>query len=271
MFVRLGGLGIIVFWAASMTWLVWHDVWPAVTAGQPPRVVRTEPGNQAPVSCQVGIFNKYGHRVGSAWSTYYPIAEAARREDTIHLQSFIGLPETLVQISSSFDPEGQLDEFKLEIWGHDVPVKVTGERFSSMYGFNLDVGTWHERLRLEADAAGLIGDVFRPFASLPGLKVGQSWRMQVVNPIALLSGFGDRFVPMLVRVTRREPVTTLDGRTVDCVVEAPNAKAWVDEAGTVIVQQVELPVGGTLTIRAEPYDRDAEQEAVETVKGEASP
>lgn len=258
MLLRLGGFGVIVFWAASMAWLVWHDVWPGLTAGDPPRMVRVEVAADGPVSYQAGIFNKYGHRIGTAWSTYHPIGDTARREDTIYVESFVGILPTLLEITSGFTREGNLDEFRLEVLGQGIPIEVQGERFGSMYGFNIRIDTVHERIRLDAEAAGLIGDVFRPFASLPGLEVGQSWRMQVLNPISIITGFGDRFVPMLVRVTRREVVATAEVGSLDClVVEAPNATAWVDDNGRVIVQQVELPVGGTLTIRDEPYDAAA--------------
>ncbi len=261
MLLRLGGIAITVFWAASMAWLIRHDVWPGLTAGEPPRIIGQDRSSIAS-SCQAGVFNKYGHRIGTAWSTLQPLGDTARREDVIYVRSFAGLQPTLLEIDSGFTADGKLDEFRLEILGQGMPIEVEGERFGSMYGFNLRVGTFPERIRLDADAAGLIGDAFRPFASLPGLEVGQSWRMQVINPVAILTGLGDRFVPMLVRVTRREGITAADGNEVDClVVEAPNVTAWVDRDGKVITQQVELPVGGTLTIRDEPYDESAKSEA----------
>ncbi len=272
MFLRVGGFGVIVFWAASMAWVVWHDVWPGLTAGDPPRMARAEVAANGPVSYQSGIFNKYGHRIGTAWSTYHPIGDTARREDVVYVESFAGIPPTLLEITSGFTTDGKLDEFRLEVLGQDVPIEVQGERFGSMYGFNLRVGTVQERIRLDAKAASLIGDVFRPFASLPGLKAGQSWRMQVLNPISIITGLGDRFVPMLVRVTRREAVTTTEGAILDClVVEAPNATAWVGDDGRVIIQQVELPVGGTLTIRDEPYDDAAKAAARGRFTREDSP
>ena len=262
MLLRLSGVFIFVFWLASMSWLIWRDVWPGLTAGEPPVAFRSDLAGSGQVSYQAGIYNKYGHRIGAAWTTYFPIGATATREDVIKLGSFAGLAPTLLEITSKFTAEGELDEFTVKVLGQPMKIEVTGERFGSWYGFNIDVGTLHERIRVESEAAGLLGDVFRPFASLPGLEVGQSWRMQVVNPLSLMTGLGDRFIPMLVRVTGRETVTTADGRTVDClVVEAPNAKAWVDDEGKVIVQQVELPVGGMLTIRDEPYDESAKTAA----------
>jgi hypothetical protein len=196
----------------------------------------------------------------------------------VFLRSFVSFGRCLIEVDSVFE-DGHLDEFDLSVWADQIPfptirdthtgenqgqIHVRGERFASVYGFSVRLGPnpVPETFKIPAGQAGLVGDAFRPFASLPGLKVGQSWRMQVVNPIAALSGFGDRFTTLLVRVTGRETVNTPDNRKVDClVVEAPNVKAWVDDDGLVLVQQVELPVGGTITARAEPYNEQAKIDA----------
>jgi hypothetical protein len=66
MLLRVGGFVIVLFWAASMTWLVWHDVWPVLTAGDPPDVMVG--AGPAGSGWQVGIYNKYDQRIGTAWS-----------------------------------------------------------------------------------------------------------------------------------------------------------------------------------------------------------
>lgn len=260
--LRTGALLIILFWAASMTWLVWHDVWPVLTAGDPPNVAARLDSNRQ--TYQVGIYNKYGQRIGTVWSTYRQIGNSSRREDVIHLKSFPVLGRGLIRIDSQFSEDGRLDQFTLSVRSPDIDLSITGERFSSVYGFTIAAGAGPETFKVNAADAGLIGDAFRPFAALPGLEVGQSWRMQVVNPIAALTGFGQRFTPILVRVTGREVITTSDGRSVTClVVEAPGVKAWVDRDGLVLVQEVELPIGGRITLRDEPFDAQAMQDAAE--------
>ena len=276
MLLRLSGLAIILFWLASMTWLVGHDVWPGLTAGAPPNAVLDANGDR-PTDSQVGLYNKYDQRIGTAWTLYSGLRDARKREDVVHLRYFATLGRCLAEIDSVFTQEGQLDEFDLSVWADEIPfepiidrgtghdqgqIHVRGERFASVYGFTVRAGPVWETFKIPGSQTGLIGDVFRPFAALPGLTVGQSWRMQVVNPIAAVTGIGDRFVTLLVRVTGRETITTTDGRRVNClVVEAPNTKAWVDDHGVVLEQQVELPVGGTITSRAEPYDPQAKTDA----------
>jgi hypothetical protein len=265
---------ILFFWAAATTWLVWHDVWPALTAGDPPEVGPASWAVSGPTTFQVGIFNKYDQRIGTAWTTYSPIGSS--REDEVYLHWFPMPGPILVTIDLTFTEDGQLDEFDLAVRGGGLPfpqangrapIEIKGERFASVYGFTVTAGginDIHETFKITTEEAGLIGNVFRPFAALPRLEVGQSWRMQVVNPVSVITGVGRRFVPMLVRVTGREMITTSDGRQVSClVVEAPNVRAWVDDQGLVWEQKVELPIGGPITVRTEPFDREARLDTLE--------
>ncbi len=266
MIPRLGGVFIVLFWSASMTWLLWHDIWPGLTAGDPPVGANLVSAESGPISHQFAILDQYEHRIGTAWTAFGAKGDASFRQDFFFIERFLNLPPILIAVDSDFLADGQLQEFHLSVHGLDMRIEIDGERFASMYGFNIRAGQIKDRLRIDADSAGLIGDVFRPFSALPGLKVGQSWRMQVVNPLAVITGFGSRFVSMLARVTRAETITTSQGETVDClVVEAPNVTAWVNKRGKVLVQKVELPVGGTITVRDEAYDDDALQTAKRAV------
>ncbi len=122
--------------------------------------------------------------------------------------------------------------------------------------------------KLPLSEASLVSGAFNPFSDLSNLEVGRRWRMQVFNPIAAMTGFGNRFMPMLVEVTGREPLATPDGR-VDCViVESASAKAWVDPQGSVLLQEVTLPVIGKLRIAREAgFDDEAETLARRRVLG----
>ncbi|MDO8629233.1 MAG: hypothetical protein Q7R41_01965, partial [Phycisphaerales bacterium] len=85
---------------------------------------------------------------------------------------------------------------------------------------------------------------------------------QVVNPIAMLTGVGDQFIPMLVEVTGEERITTTDGSVNCLVVESPNARAWVDARGIVQAQEMTLPVVGRMRIvRESVFDETARNAA----------
>ena len=82
--------------------------------------------------------------------------------------------------------------------------------------------------------------------------------MQVINPVALVTGLGSPFTPMIARVTHRETITLPNGGTAEClVVEAPGVRAWIDNHGLAVKQQVNLPMGGQITVTTEDYDRTA--------------
>lgn len=257
MLTRIGALCIILFWAVMMSWLVWEDLWPAWTAQDPPKTVLSGLPTQGKAYSQVGIFDHRDQRIGSAWTTYTRLLQATLRNDCIWIARFPVLPPTRVEVDSSFDASGLLDEIEIHVYGYDIAVEIKGERFPREFVFEVKVGYQTFRtFKIPHTQAGAFGDMFRPFAALPDLRVGQAWRMQVLNPAAVVSGFGETFAPLLVRVVGTETVVR-NGGPVECfVVEAGGARALVGPDGVVYEQSVELPVGGTIVIRDEPYDAE---------------
>lgn len=255
---RLGGLGVVGFWAAMMGWLAWHDLWPAWTAQQPPDVVARglPPGGSR--HTQAGLFDGRGRRIGTVWTSHTRHDPSILREDCLWLDRFAGLPPTRIEVSASFDADRQLDEIEAAVWGHGVSVTFKGERFPRHFVFELQIGHLARRLfKIPHHRAGTFGDMFKPFTELHGLHVGQSWRMQVINPLATITNLGDPFIPVLVQVTGTGRLVR-NGAAIECfVVESPGAQAWVGPDGTVYEQSVELPIGGRIVIRDEPYDGGA--------------
>lgn len=254
---RLMGLGVVVFWLVATSWLFWHDILPAWTAQQPPRVVARAWVEQYGRQSQFGIYDPWDRRIGGIW-TQYSSGASTDREDNIYVQDFPLLGPSHVEIRSSFNLSGQLDEIDIAVLGQWNPIRIHGERFHKEFAFRIDAGVFRQAFKIDLAMAGTFSDVFRPFDAMPELRVGQSWRMQVFNPVAVVTGAGDRFVQKVVRVTARE-VIELNGSVRDCfVVEAPNVKAWVEcRSGLVLVQEIALPVGGTFSVKFEEYDPQA--------------
>ena len=111
---------------------------------------------------------------------------------------------------------------------------------------------------IPAYATRAVGDVVRPFESLQGLYVGQSWKLQLVNPLAgMLPGLSPQNLlgpEVLVRVTGTERILFGAKSFEAFVLEAPRLKAWVLPDGRVVRQRVELPVLGTIVLQQEPYN-----------------
>jgi hypothetical protein len=261
MITRLSTAAVVVFWLASMAWLVWHDVWPAWTAQDAPRFVAGDWLADGVRRAQARIENKYGHRIGTAWTEHRSAASGLTRRDDIWLDKLPMLPPLRIEAESDFTPDGRLDTFVLKVFGHDERIALRGELYSGQIAFLLEVGTTRQLFKVDAAVGGMVADAFRPFPALPEIHVGQSWRMQVVNPLSAVTGVGSKMIPLLVRVTGQEMLATDRGLVKCYVIEAGQAKAWVDSEGSVLRQEINLPYGGTFAIIDEPFDDAARYDA----------
>ena len=255
------GFAIVVFWSVATGWLVWHDVVPVWTAQEPPRVVASHWVSRFGGKAQLGVFDDAGRRIGGIWTTYNS-ATSTDRIDDIYFDDLPVLGPAGVHVQSAFDIDGRLDEIDISVMGAWDTVRIHGERFPSKFAFKVDAGAFRQTFKIDLDLAGMFSSTLRPFDAMPNLTVGQAWRMQVFNPISAVTGIGDKFIPMLVRVTGRDAIR-IDGRLRDCfIVEASSVKAWVERnSGLVLIQEITLPVGGTITVRHESYDAAARESA----------
>ncbi|NOX57872.1 MAG: hypothetical protein GXP29_03325 [Planctomycetes bacterium] len=254
MISRLSFIAVFAFWVGSMAWLVHHDVWPAWTAIDVPMYDGGDWLTDEMMQTQVGVSDQKGNRVGTIWTQYARTKSGLTRTDLMRIESVGPLPMLWLETGTDFTVDGHLDEIRLELFGAGEVFKLIGERYSGHLAFQLTMGHRKQYFKVDAAVMGTVDSMFRPFAILPNLKVGHSWRMHVFNPLAALTGVGSKLIPMLVKVTDRERVSTSEG-VVDCfVIDAGSARAWVRPDGVVVRQEVQLPIGGVLTIEAEPYE-----------------
>ncbi|HOJ75506.1 MAG TPA: hypothetical protein PLQ89_14315 [Phycisphaerae bacterium] len=253
---RLLTVGIVLLWVSAMTALFVRDVWPAWTAQDAPPMTRDElarfGGDQ-----QLGIFDSAGKRLGTAWSSVSKVGSNTAIHGTVHIEGLSVVPVVLVETSTEFDEKGELDSFNLDVFGVPMTsIKVRGERHGIYFPCEIQMGPLFRQANLDMAASRLIGDSLRPFNYLPLLKVGQSWRMQIVDPLSAVMGGSTRFTSIVARVTGRETIDH-DGKPVDCfrVETTPGqAKAWVAPDGRVLVQEVDVPMLGKVKVRDEDYD-----------------
>ncbi len=248
MFTRTTGLLIVPLWLAAMSWLVAHDIWPGLTAQDPPALKVTDWLRNEGSRSQLTITNEHG-RLGTIWTIYRVEGKTIRRDDVVWIERFpLDIAPLRIIGESLFTAEGVLDEFTLRLDNPDTAMRLHGERFHADFSFTFECGPLFNTYKVPLIDGGIITDAFNPFVDLGDLHVGRTWRMQVFNPVSVLTGLGDRFVSMLVTVTGEERINTGVWEGNCAVVESEGAKAWVDVRGVVQLQEMTLPLVGKIRI-----------------------
>lgn len=273
---RLFAIAVVLFWISAMSALFVRDVWPAWTAQDPPVIKLDQLAGLERRDEQYDIARSDGQRLGTAWSTVNRNGPYTAIHGMVLLDGLGDLPTLSMQTNTVFDEQGQLARFTLNV--HGVPmtrIRVHGERRGIYFPCELHLGPIHREIRLDAAASRMISESLRPFDLLPELKVGQSWRMQLLDPLsAALSAQAD-FTSIVATVTGTEKIEypAGGGQYVECfVVEASpgRTKAWVDKTGRVLAQEVEMPGFGRIGIRQEPLDETRRQAALDHVRRSAA-
>lgn len=264
-------------WLTATFGLIRRDVWPALTARQPPPTPSSELIARIGERHQYGIFRaSTGARVGTSWLQLQSRPDfangdgsqsAADIRSTTHLQPVIGNPTLLVDLNLHLLADGTLDEFTFEIKGAPWAIKARGESYGQKLAceFQVDLSKWH--FSLDTATSSLVGDTFQPFACLPDLEVGDAWRMQVIDPLMALTGGGRNLAPrtILVRVVSKETIDVGDGPIEAFVVQTEGARAWVDPRGLVLRQELDVPLVGRLAVQRETYDEGSRTRAAASI------
>ena len=262
MFTRTTGFFIVPLWLAAMSWLVAHDVWPGLSAQDPPTLKVTDWLREHGTRAQLTIMDGQ-KRIGTVWTTYLIDDTTIRRDDVIWIERLpVDLAPLRVIVESIFTSDGVLDEFEIRLDSADTRMRLKGERFPMDFAFTFETGPVFKSFKVPLNDGSLIAGAFNPFAQLSDLHVGQTWRMQVFNPIAAVTGLGNRFTSMVVSVTGEERIDTGVWEGNCLVVEAKGAKAWIDVNGVAQLQEMEFPILGSIRIIRRPdFDKAARQHA----------
>ena len=267
---RLVGIAAASLWLVAMTLLVRRDLLPFWTAQDAPA--------QAPSdeTFQVAIRNAAGVRLGTTWVRMAPTQSITTVRSTTFLDlrsatGVLAVPGPMIfDTNLAYQTGGVLDQFRLRVEGAPLPIQVVGERCRSDFACTITFGTLKKTLSLDGRLTEYLSETLRPFTHLENLRVGQRWRIRLLDPISLLRGGNLDLKMQVVTVTKREAISH-DGRQTDCFrVETEGAVAWVDESGRVLRQEVLIPLLGKWTLTDEPYDPKARIAALAMVNHEAN-
>lgn len=255
---RIWGISITLAWLVMLGFLIRQDVMPFWLAQEPPSDSIPD-GN-----FQTAIMKEGGRRIGTSWVTTVNLAESK----TVHgvtildVSTIIPLMKSIrLESTLSYNDADILDEFTFLLDTEGASARVSGERYDMEFACIAELGTVKRQISLDARLTAYLSDTLKPFTLLKGLHVGQSWRMRVIDPLALLQSQEARFDVRLVRVTKKEKIKHR-GEQAECYrVETDQTVAWADEEGRVLRQEVSMPFLGKWIMLDEPYDGRARQDA----------
>ncbi len=263
------GITCLVFMLGANALLFQRDILPAWLSGDPPDIVDGSDAFGQRRQTQLGIFDDDGRVVGRNWTIteaqgHFLEIDSSTALYPVLLPNGLATPEVRVDTRLRYRQEdGLLSDLVMTLYGLPTSVRLRGEfvppdEFACKWKLGQRPGG---TFVLDAEATRAIGDVFRPFRRMPGLYVGRTWRLSVLDPLAhILPGLKDQGMlaePMIVRVTRQETIQHRGTAVETFVVETRRTKAWVAPDGRVLRQEVELPILGRLTLRDEAFDEAA--------------
>ncbi|MEX0676580.1 MAG: hypothetical protein WD063_05865 [Pirellulales bacterium] len=262
---------VILFWLATMSWLVVAKILPPLRVGEPPNYasILEHSHDEPPASWTIEM---QGRTIGWAankivrgtdgisqfYSRVYldglPLEELAPGWLASVLKPvFSEIREMDVDKRSRFavDPLGRLSEFESRVRLADVTdaIRVQGKIDGSTLHLTVTSGEISARLTRSLSPNALMGDELSPQARMPGLRVGQTWTVPLYSPFRAATSP----LEILQATVEREDRFHWDGQTVNTRMivyrgdpgsglagDEPRGRMWVRDDGVVLRQEVSV-------------------------------
>jgi hypothetical protein len=260
---------VVLFWLATMSWLVVAKIVPPLRVGEPPNyasIVHDSP--EEPPTCwairmqgqtigwAVNGLERRKEGVSEFYSRVYldklPLAELAPGWLTTVLRPIfpdLDLVDVHKQSKLVVDPLGRLSEFESRVQLAGIPdaIKVSGQVEGSSLKLTVKSGEATVGATHSIAANSLLNDELSPQARMPNLRVGQTWTVPLYSPFRAPHSPLD----VLQASVDREDTCRWDGRDVlaRLVVyrgdagsgrasDAIRGRMWVRQDGVVLRQEV---------------------------------
>ena len=290
-------ISVVLLWLATMTWLVTAKILPPILTGRPPnyRTILEARHEEPPIGWTMFCNNRpIGWALSSTVPQPHRLTEIRSRvhfselplEDVapgwigrvFQMGDWSSLKLSLdVRTTLTIDPLGRLSllDSTVQLDPLEERIKIDGTVQGATMTLAVRSSDVVYTREVPISSKALLGDSFSPYTKLPGLKVGQSWKVRSLSPLAPRSNPVELLEATVERV---EPIVW-NGRSMDAHVlvyrnahgfgltspRGHRGKAWVAFDGTVLQQEV-VVFNSTFTFvrmsdkRAEKLAKKVEQE-----------
>lgn len=298
MYSRWFNAAVIILWLSAMGWLFSQKVLPPLWLGQPPsyRTILEAQRREPPVGWKMRFNDR---PLGWALcSTSRLPDELTEIHSWVHfdeipleeltpgwlraLLRFVEQPVARLEMDARntmlIDPLGRLSSFTSEVRIEplDEAIKMQGTVEGSQLKIEIHSGGLQYQTQVYLPQDALLNDALSPRTQLPGLRVGQTWRVPVYSPLRPPSNPLDI---LQAKVEGTQPIAW-NGRVEDALLvvyrsdsgfsfgrdTSPRGRLWVRRDGTVVKQQVMI-FNSTMTFVRLPDDQAAALEKSVEGKG----
>jgi hypothetical protein len=283
---------VVVFWLATMTWLVVVKVLPPLQVGEPPNyrsVYASAPSDRPETVCWDMLWNDrpMGWAKTAVWRAasgvtevtslvhfdHVPIGELAPAWIRPVLNNAIEPIGTLAMDATSrleIDPLGRLSGIysRVRVSGYPAGIVIRGKVEGSTLKGTVRSGPLNQPFERYLPPDALMGDELSPQGRMPGLRIGQEWTVPVYSPLR----FSDNRNPIEIlhaTVEGKELVAQGEDSILALTVvyrtdsgsilggsQTPRGKLWVKEDGTVVKQTARLFGSNLAFVRADEKRSD---------------
>ena len=263
---------ILLFWMATMSWLVVNKVLPPLRVGEPPnyRSILAERDPKVPVCWRIALNDQ---PLGWAATDFIERADGlVESRSRIYLdrlpldQVAPGWMGTLmkalieqtrqngVEVNSQLeiDPLGRLVGFrsKMSLASYQDTIRLQGTVSGTSLEILVQSGDFSYKTERYLPNNALVGDELSPQAHLPGLRNGQQWTMPIYSPfrppdspMEILQATVEREASLIwndTAVDTRLVVYRGDPGSAGGGAREPRGKLWVRMDGLVLKQELYL-------------------------------
>jgi len=261
---------VVLFWCATMTWLVVAKIVPTMRVGEPPSYasILKAGSDDPPVCWQIQLndktigwaANKMVRRkdgITDLYSRVY-LAKLPWEELAPGLLSSVLRP-VMVNLGPMdvdkktrlvIDPLGRLVEFesRVRLGNLDNAIKVQGQVDGGTLKLTAQSGELPYKFEKHLPANSLMNEELSPQVRMPGLRVGQAWTVPLYSPFRAANSP----LEILQAVVERQERLTWGGEPLPCHVIVYRGDAgspsgaevrgrmWVDPEGLVLRQEASI-------------------------------